>query len=239
MTDKKTCTTCQFSKPLDQFHRSNRATGARSARRGFGVQAQCKQCKAEARRPGINAEREHRAQLFSLGMKLCSSCRIEKPLSAFNKRRASDDGVCFRCRECEKAYICDWRDKNPNAHKIWYSENKQKRSEDFRAWLSANKEHRKLSHAQWAKANKHIVNAIGARRNAAKLKATPSWANEGAIRAIYAEAARLTQETGVRYEVDHIYPLQGKTVCGLHCEANLQIITKTANIRKGNKMPDD
>ncbi|MFP5434219.1 MAG: HNH endonuclease signature motif containing protein [Alphaproteobacteria bacterium] len=64
------------------------------------------------------------------------------------------------------------------------------------------------------------------------------WANQEAIRAIYAEAALLTDTTGVRHEVDHIYPLQGKFVCGLHCEANLQILTKTENIRKHNRMPE-
>ena len=63
--------------------------------------------------------------------------------------------------------------------------------------------------------------------------------NLHAIRAIYAEAARITKETGVRHEVDHFYPLQGEFVCGLHCEANLQILTKVENIRKLNRMPEE
>lgn len=65
------------------------------------------------------------------------------------------------------------------------------------------------------------------------------WADLDAIRAIYAEAARLTAETGIRHEVDHYYPLQGEIVCGLHCEANLQILTKAENIRKKNRMPEE
>jgi hypothetical protein len=164
-------------------------------------------------------------------------CSIDKPLSAFNKRRASQDGACFRCRDCDNAYVARWREENPGAHKDWYAQNREKRSEDYKAWRSANSEHRKASIAQWAKENKHITNAIRARRHAAKFRATPPWANQEAIRAIYAEAARLTEATGIKYEVDHIYPLQGKTACGLHCETNLQVLTKTENIRKGNKMP--
>lgn len=54
----------------------------------------------------------------------------------------------------------------------------------------------------------------------------------------YAEALRLTRETGIRHEVDHIYPLQSDVVCGLHCEANLRVITKFQNQSKKNRMPD-
>lgn len=235
---QKTCTKCGVAKPLDHFHKSNRATGKRSARGGLGVQAQCKECTAEAKSPGIAQKKIRYAQLLALGIKTCSECRIDKPHCDFNKRKASSDGVCFRCRECDNLYVAKWREKNPDAFKTWYSENKEKRSDDFRKWLSENKEHRRESYTQWARDNKHIVRAISARKHAAKLKATPSWANQEAIRKIYAEAVRLTQETGVRHEVDHIYPLQGKTVCGLHCETNLRVITKVENIRKHNKMPD-
>ncbi len=60
------------------------------------------------------------------------------------------------------------------------------------------------------------------------------WADHDKIRQFYALAKELTERTGVEHEVDHIYPLQGETVCGLHVETNLQILTKTANRAKGN-----
>lgn len=99
------------------------------------------------------------------------------------------------------------------------------------------KEKSSAQHLAWARANKGVVNAIQMRRWAAKFRATPVWANQNAIEAIYREAARLTRETGIRYEVDHVYPLQGDTVCGLHVEANLQILTKVENARKHNRIP--
>lgn len=67
-----------------------------------------------------------------------------------------------------------------------------------------------------------------AKRRAAKLRATPSWADLNAIRAIYAQCPK-------GYHVDHIVPLKGKNVCGLHIAANLQILSAQDNISKNNK----
>lgn len=68
--------------------------------------------------------------------------------------------------------------------------------------------------------------------------ATPAWASKKAIRAIYAEAKRLTRETGIPHEVDHIVPIQGSKVCGLHVEHNLQILTKVENVQKHANFSD-
>jgi len=65
--------------------------------------------------------------------------------------------------------------------------------------------------------------------------ATPPWADMDAIAAIYTKARQMTEETGIQYEVDHIIPLRGKNVCGLHIAENLQIITKYENASKHNK----
>lgn len=73
------------------------------------------------------------------------------------------------------------------------------------------------------------------KRRAAKKKRTPGWANMNAIRAIYYKCAEISAAMGIEHHVDHIVPLQGRKVCGLHCEANLQIIPASENVRKHNK----
>lgn len=75
-------------------------------------------------------------------------------------------------------------------------------------------------------------------RQARKLNATPSWYNHDKVKAIYEESHRLTLETNIQHHVDHIYPLKGKTVCGLHSHENLQILPAKENMTKGNKHPD-
>ncbi len=65
-------------------------------------------------------------------------------------------------------------------------------------------------------------------------QATPSWADKLAIEEMYVKARMLTISTGIKHEVDHIVPIKGNTVSGLHVEYNLQILTKQENRDKWN-----
>lgn len=65
---------------------------------------------------------------------------------------------------------------------------------------------------------------------------TPKWANLDAIAAIYAEARRMTTESGVQFQVDHFIPIRHPLVCGLHVEDNLNILTASENRSKGNRL---
>ena len=76
-------------------------------------------------------------------------------------------------------------------------------------------------------------------RRAAEIKATPAWADLAAIRAIYAKAQAIEQATGIAHEVDHIIPLRGKIVCGLHVAENLQVLKAGPNRRKSNHFDPD
>jgi len=66
-------------------------------------------------------------------------------------------------------------------------------------------------------------------------QATPAWADKKAIRAIYERAQRITRETGRKMHVDHVIPLKGRLVTGLHIETNLQILPAAENVRKSNE----
>lgn len=62
----------------------------------------------------------------------------------------------------------------------------------------------------------------------------PAWADKKEIKKIYEQAVLMEKETGIKYDVDHIIPLNGENVTGFHVHNNLQIVTKRKNCEKGN-----
>jgi len=54
------------------------------------------------------------------------------------------------------------------------------------------------------------------------------------IKHLYIQAKELEKLDGIKRHVDHIIPLQGEYVCGLHIPQNLQILTANENCKKGN-----
>lgn len=76
-------------------------------------------------------------------------------------------------------------------------------------------------------------------RNARKKLRTPPWADLELIAKVYEAAQLKTQETGIAHHVDHIYPMNGALVSGLHVHSNLRVIPAHENLRKGSKMPPE
>ena len=83
---------------------------------------------------------------------------------------------------------------------------------------------------RWQKNNPQKVAERTARRRASKLNATPKWQTDKQKKQITEIHARCKKTQ----EVDHVYPLQGKNVCGLHVPWNLEILLKKDNQRKSN-----
>lgn len=67
--------------------------------------------------------------------------------------------------------------------------------------------------------------------------ALPSWVDLDEIAKFYIKAREISKATGIKHHVDHIYPIKGKMVCGLHVPWNLQILPWRDNIVKSNKHP--
>ncbi len=95
---------------------------------------------------------------------------------------------------------------------------------------------------RWKQLNAPAVRDDHRKRRETGRKATPSWltpAQKAEIHAIYMAAIALTKSTGTPYVVDHIVPLRGKTVCGLHVPWNLQVMTREENAKKAAKLLDN
>jgi hypothetical protein len=94
----------------------------------------------------------------------------------------------------------------------------------------------------YVKKNKNLKTLNGSAQQKAsmlyqrrKRQATPKWVNKDYINLIYENCRSMSIQQGINYEVDHIVPLKGETVCGLHVPWNLQIITEKDNGKKRNK----
>lgn len=166
----------------------------------------------------------------------CAKCDRGLPAEKFYKAYVGPNTTRGKCRECSVRVARDWVASNPEKAATWRST-----SPKLKKWASDwGKKNRALRSAyqnKWREKNRESVRARSNDRTAAARGArTPAWADRKAIREIYKEALRLTKQTGIQHHVDHIIPVNGKNVCGLHVETNLQILTATANLRKHNKI---
>lgn len=124
-----------------------------------------------------------------------------------------------------------WRLKNPEKAKLV---GRQARKN----YHIAHKDEINAATAAYQKANPAKVNAWQAKRRAAKLNRTPKWLTVDQLKEVesfYALAKELQWLANEPLEVDHIVPLQGDNVSGLHVPWNLQILPKSLNISKGNR----
>jgi 5-methylcytosine-specific restriction endonuclease McrA len=102
-------------------------------------------------------------------------------------------------------------------------------------------EEKRRNRAEYKDRNVDIVRADTSVRKRRHREATPTWLTKDErlkMRELYVQARKLTSITGERYVVDHIIPLRGEEVCGLHVPWNLKVITQEENLRKSNKMID-
>lgn len=120
-----------------------------------------------------------------------------------------------------------------------YHSNKDKYSEASANWRLKNRAKLKVSKREYAAKNLPLINKHSAQRRAAKRQAVPLWLTKednANIRGMYEMAARLSSCLRIKHHVDHIVPLRGKSVCGLHVPWNLQAIPERLNLAKNNKL---
>jgi hypothetical protein len=175
-------------------------------------------------------------------MKNCTRCHVNKPFEAFYSSSTLKSGYMSHCKECEstrsKVKTKKYRDTRLVKAQEWRTNNKDAYLFAIQAWRQENPNRMKELYSNWAQANKDKVNAKWMKRDAAKKNRTPSWLTQDEhwmIEQAYDIAAKRTQMLGIQFHVDHIVPLQGKTVSGLHVPWNLQVIPAKLNQQKSNR----
>jgi 5-methylcytosine-specific restriction endonuclease McrA len=184
--------------------------------------------------------------------KICKSCGLSKPVDDFAKNGKS--GRHPRCKPCKAEVERDRRlqsgDLIREQDRKRYNENREAKARSIRKYYQANRdsilarnaklyeskaESIKAGAKSYRKANREKVRAWNGTRRAALRNACPAWADKKAIAAKYREAIAMEMTTGIAHHVDHIIPLAGAMVCGLHVVENLAVIPAGDNLRKGMK----
>ena len=179
------------------------------------------------------------AQLdLSTGTHTCTKCGVNKPLSHFPKRNTRPAGINSSCKDCVSLVNKASYQAGAEKRRVAAKARRLLKGSDLeyqKAYREANRE--KLREYFRDRGKKRLPQDLAkkAARRARKLKALVAWADTSSLRLIYDRATTLSKELGEQHQVDHIVPLAHPLVCGLHCEANLQIIPAEENLRKGNR----
>lgn len=163
------------------------------------------------------------------GYKVCTCCKETLSLSRFLlKRKDSPIGKSGKfvqvynsiCKVCNSKGTCDYYHRNRDRKLDYQKKQNRLKLIEYRP--------RKNSH--------------GAAYRAASRNATPAWITKEdrqVMRGLYKQREELSSVTGLEHHVDHIIPLNGLSVCGLHVPWNLQVIPREQNSRKSNQLDHD
>ena len=191
--------------------------------------------------------------------KVCCICKVDKELINYHKNKCSKDGLQTRCKSCsnlDKEYRKNYYQQNKESlalkqkerelenkesirlnKKKKYQENRESILEEKKNYYLRNRDKILEQKRLYRKLNRAGRNALEAKRYNSKKRRTPGWLTKDQldnIKSYYWLAQDLFKISGQTYHVDHIVPLQGNNVCGLHVPWNLQVLPSDINILKSN-----
>lgn len=233
---------CKFCPGCDQVKAHDGFSRNRS--RPDGRAAYCKACsslQAKRQREGLNEaakldrsekhkawrlknpRREYQRAYRDKNRETCNLASRAWRLDNPERNKFLQDRYRRENRDFLKALKQAYRDKNPGAGHACYLKNRDRVLARCKEWKAANPEK---------------VARYASTRRASIIQRTPAWLTSKDFELIemeYLIAQYLSRETGVPHHVDHIFPLVGRYVSGLHLPANLRVLPGHENLRKGNK----
>jgi 5-methylcytosine-specific restriction endonuclease McrA len=157
-------------------------------------------------------------------------------------------GVCVECMKLEwqrgnetrAEYFAEYNksEAGQKAKRVYYERNKETVVERAQARTAEKKQSYRRAHKA---ANPDLYRELVNARRRRFRQATPKWLtaeHKLEIRMKYRLAIELSRRLGTPHAVDHIVPLQGEEVCGLHVPWNMEVITQEENLKKSNKLVD-
>jgi hypothetical protein len=185
--------------------------------------------------------------------KHCNKCNQIKGISEFGRRllpASKKYSVKSHCKQCckkiarkyylqhqkdaidkQRQYYAEHREEMMLVMKSNYRKNYVNRQE----YRKNNKDKIAKAYKQYYKNNKAYMAFIASVKRSNKKTHTPKWVDKEKIALVYLKAFELGLLTGLKYNVDHIYPLKNKNVSGLHVWENLQVLEQSLNFHKSNK----
>ena len=218
------CKKCGVDKQLDEFQLDKKRNKHYTT---------CRACRVQADRERRQANPEKYREYTRNYLK---EWRVKNP----EKQSAIDQRYHAKNAEQRSAKNKAWRKANPERcdanRKAWIERNLEKFAASVvkrsKAYRSSHPEY----HSNFYKTNKERYIAASARRRAAQESATPAWLtaiDKAIIQEMYDVSAARFVQTGIKHHVDHIVPINGKKVSGMHVPWNLQVITAHENLSKG------
>jgi len=177
----------------------------------------------------------------------CVCIRCLKPFHRWRRR-----GSMVQCTPCSNALrVSEWIKVNPERAKQHSGYGGTEAAKKRYAQSERGKEIGRMKATRWYWKNPEKARALCRARYQANRdreiqkvvdrskriqRATPPWVDVAEIGKLYSIARKITRETGIKHQVDHIMPLNGKGLSGLHVPWNLRIVTEHENKTKSNKL---
>lgn len=214
----KTCTCCSEQKPRDMFYKRTMSPD--------GLSLICKACEKKY-------NQENNAKISETQKKYREQNKEEISNYAKAYREANKEKIAAK----EKEYRQANKEKIAERTKKYRQENLEKVTDMQKRYLKNNADKVLARQKRYRENNKPLRAALERKRQASKICRTPAWLTESdklRINCLYQLAAMRTRESGQEWNVDHIIPLRGKNVSGLHVPSNLRVITAVENRQKYN-----
>lgn len=198
---------------------------------------------------GQVCRRGHISERYTAGA--CCECVSERKKELYQERRKEvlaymkAQGAIYRTANPEKRAENSRRWKQNNRARLLALDRAKRAANPevsrarSRAHYSRHRERELLRQKVWRMANRGVINAFTAKRKADLLQRTPGWLSADdlwLLKETYALARVRTELFGFSWHVDHVIPLRGKNVSGLHVPNNVRVIPAMDNLRKGNRV---